>query len=163
MFSPSKKVPVDRRKQSSANLSYIGAEAEIMGGISTKAQFHIDGRIEGDIRCHFLTQGHSGAIVGNIIADEARIAGLVDGMVSAVTLVLEPTARVTGDVSCETLSIATGAQVEGRFVCRPGTAAARDEQGRDSPPLELLERDILASAPAPGLFSMGDKVTTAAE
>ena len=147
MFSTSKNLSADRR-QGGNSLSYIGAEAVITGSIVTPAQFQIDGRVEGDVHCHLLVQGHKGAIFGNIAADEARLAGLVDGTVSAVTVVLEASARITGDISCETLSIATGAQVEGRFVCKAGAAAPSDERPRVAS-VERSLPDELAVMPSP--------------
>jgi cytoskeletal protein CcmA (bactofilin family) len=148
MFSTSRKLPADRQRSS---LSYIGAEAVITGGLVSPATFQIDGRVEGDVHCHALVQGHSGAILGNIAADEVRLAGLVDGTVSALTVMLDASARITGDVSCETLSIETGAQVEGRFVCKAGAVPVPEDRLRDSPidPPRLDDRVAMTS----GLFA----------
>lgn len=150
MFSTSKTLSADRR-QGGNSLSYIGAEAVITGSIVTPAQFQIDGRVEGDVHCHLLVQGHKGAIFGNIAADEVRLAGLVDGTVSALTVVLEASARITGDISCETLSIANGAQVEGRFVCKTGAAAAPEERPRGTS-ADPSRSDDMTVMPSPGLF-----------
>jgi cytoskeletal protein CcmA (bactofilin family) len=74
------------------------------------------------VSCGALTQGESGEVRGNINAGEARLAGLVDGAVEAATLTLEASARVTGDILYESLSVAAGAEVEGRFKRRRGAA-----------------------------------------
>jgi cytoskeletal protein CcmA (bactofilin family) len=108
--------------QGKGKFSFIGTEVTLTGDIDTPGQLHVDGTVTGDVRCGSLSQGESGAVHGNIVAGEARLAGLVDGTVEAGTLTLEPTARVTGDVLYETLSIATGAQIEGRFKRRRGAA-----------------------------------------
>jgi len=100
--------------------SFIGAEVTVTGDIETAGRLHIDGKVTGDIRCALLTQGENGVVHGNITADDARLAGLVDGAVEAGMLQLEASARVTGDVLYETVGIATGAQVEGRFKRRRG-------------------------------------------
>src|SRR3546814_16149842 len=71
-----------------------------------------------------LSQGESGTIAGNIVTEEARLAGLVDGTVTAQRLILGPTARITGDVSYEILSIEPGARIDGRFASREGAATA---------------------------------------
>jgi cytoskeletal protein CcmA (bactofilin family) len=94
----------------------------VTGDIDSPGQLHIDGKVTGDVSCGTLCQGESGAIAGNIAAEDARLAGLVDGAVSAGTLLLEPTARITGDVLYGTLTVATGAQVDGRFKHRDGSA-----------------------------------------
>lgn len=103
-----------------AAFSFIGPEVTVTGDIAAAGQLHIDGSVTGDVRCGSLSQGESGAIHGNLHAEEARIAGLVDGAVEAGTLLLEATARVTGDVVYGSLSIAAGAQIDGRFRRRRG-------------------------------------------
>jgi cytoskeletal protein CcmA (bactofilin family) len=114
-----------------AEFSFIGPEVVVTGDIATAGRLHIDGRVVGDVRCGLLSQGESGAVVGNIVAGEARLAGLVDGAVEAGALSLEPTARVTGDLLYESVSIARGAEIEGRFKRRrapaDGSAAAKGE------------------------------------
>lgn len=132
MFSRATKMPRGgndgRAKGAPSGLSFIGPEVTVSGDVSTAAQLHVDGRVDGDVRCGVLCQGKSGTITGNIAAGQARLAGLVDGTVNAETVVLEETARVTGDVTYETISIAAGAQVEGRLSRRPG-APLKAESG----------------------------------
>jgi len=99
-------------------LSFIGPEVLISGDLATDAQLHVDGRIDGNVRCHQLVQGEAGIVAGNIHADEARIAGTVEGQVNVRTLFVEATARILGDVTYETLSMDAGAQLEGRLARR---------------------------------------------
>ena len=103
-----------------ARFSFIGPEMSITGDISTGGDLHVDGKIDGDVRCSGLTLGESGEIRGNIVAGSARLAGLVDGAVEAGTLSLDQSARVTGDILYEMLSVSSGADVEGRFKRRKG-------------------------------------------
>lgn len=98
--------------------SFIAEDVVVHGDIATAANIQLNGRIEGDVRCALLHQGEKGVIAGNMEAEEAHIAGLVDGTVTTGVLVLQSTARVTGDVVYETLSIAAGARIEGRLTCR---------------------------------------------
>ena len=105
-------------KSGPTGLSFIGPEVVIGGNVATSAQLHIDGRIEGHVRCGQLCQGGSGIVSGDIVADEARLAGLVEGTVNARTLIIEASARVTGDVTYETISIAAGARIDGRLARR---------------------------------------------
>ncbi len=107
-------------------LSFFGPELIISGDVATSAQVHLDGRIDGNVRCAQLCQGTTGIIAGDIVADEARIAGLVQGTVNARTLIIEPSARVTGDVAYETISIAAGARIDGRLARREALAAGED-------------------------------------
>lgn len=99
---------------SSANLSFIGADVTITGNIGGKGSLHIDGRVDGDVGCATVTLGQNGAIHGNLTAEDARIAGSIEGTVAAKSLVIDATARITGDLSYDAVSIETGAIVEGR-------------------------------------------------
>ena len=99
-------------------LSFIGPEVLVSGDLATDAQLHVDGRIDGNVRCSQLVQGEAGIIAGNIQAEEARIAGTVEGQVNVRTLFVEATARILGDVTYETLSMDAGAQLEGRLARR---------------------------------------------
>lgn len=118
MFSRDKSRPGGTARPGPPGLSFIGPEVVVSGDIATGAQLQVDGRIEGDVRCGQLCQGATGAIAGNIVADEARLAGLVEGTVAARILIAEASARIMGDVSYETISIAAGAEIEGRLARR---------------------------------------------
>ena len=126
MFSRSKGAPAKTGKGGPPGLSFIGPEVTVSGNIATTAQLHVDGCVKGDVQCEALCQGESGIIAGNIVAGQIRLAGLVDGTVMAKTVTLESTARVTGDVSYEILSIAAGARIDGRLA-RKESAAPADE------------------------------------
>ncbi|MBX3561219.1 MAG: polymer-forming cytoskeletal protein [Sphingomonas sp.] len=124
MFSRKDSKPGTRSgRSSSSGLSFIGPEVVISGDLTTSAQLHVDGRIDGHVRCGQLCQGESGIIAGDLTADEARIAGLIEGTVNAATLVVEATGRIAGDVTYETISIAAGARIDGRLARRAALAA----------------------------------------
>ena len=144
--------------------SFIGPEVTVTGDVETTGRLHIDGKITGDIRCAGLTQGETGVVHGNITADDARLAGLVDGAVEAGTLHLEASARITGDVLYEAVGIAAGAQVEGRFKRRRGAndgavhARAEAEAAR---PARAPRAKAAAPAPAPAAAAPLFEVPTA--
>src|SRR3546814_12271270 len=100
MFSKEKKARARAAgKPSGKNgggLSFIGSEVVVNGDIVTEARLHVDGRIEGNVRCGMLSQGESGTIAGNIVTEEARLAGLVDRTVTPPRLLLGHTARHPG-------------------------------------------------------------------
>ena len=75
---------------------------------------HSDGRVDGDVNCVSLIIGNAGQVNGNIAADDAKIAGSVTGTVSAKVLTIEASARIIGDLSYDSVSVETGAQVDGR-------------------------------------------------
>jgi cytoskeletal protein CcmA (bactofilin family) len=126
------------RRAGEAGLSFVGPDMTVTGNVETSGRLHIDGTIVGDVRCGVLVQGEKGCVTGNIFAGEARLAGLVDGGVEAGALALEASARVTGDVLYESVAIARGAEVEGRFRRRKaegeGSGAAREQAAAAPPP-----------------------------
>jgi cytoskeletal protein CcmA (bactofilin family) len=143
MFSrnqPAAKAAPKPVKGGAPGLSFIGAEVVISGDVTTTAQLHVDGRVDGSVRCAQLCQGAGGVIAGDIVADEGRIGGLVEGTVNAGTLVIEASARVAGDVTYETISIAAGARIDGRLARRQAIASA----------------EVLIATPAPPGQARGD-------
>jgi cytoskeletal protein CcmA (bactofilin family) len=150
LFSRGKSGPVGPKGET---FSFIGPEVVVTGDIDTDGQIHVDGKVVGDVRCGSLSQGESGSIAGNITAGEAKLAGLIDGAVTAGTLLLEPSARVTGDVLYETLTVSTGAQVDGRFKRRQiGEDGSSKAKMAAVPAAREAKSDVVAS-PTPGLFS----------
>jgi len=93
----------------------LGGDVSITGDIKAAADLHIDGQVEGDIACAALIQGSDSHIKGQVVARTARLAGQVDGSINAGELVIEASARITGDVTYESISVAPGSQVDGRF------------------------------------------------
>ena len=126
MFSRSSSNDASARpKRSQTGLSFIGPEVTVSGSLTTSAQIQIDGKVEGDVRCDVLSQGESGVVAGDIHADEARVAGRVEGKVSARNVVIEATGRICGDVTYEVISICAGAQIDGRLARRAALEPAQ--------------------------------------
>jgi len=100
---------------SGSTFSVIGADVVIKGDISATADLHIDGTIEGDIKCASIVQGESSHISGAVVAETARLAGKVNGSINARDLVILKSARIEGDVHYDALTIEQGAEVDGRF------------------------------------------------
>jgi cytoskeletal protein CcmA (bactofilin family) len=104
-----------RSNADGGTLSFIGSEVNITGNVDATGDMHVDGGVDGDLTCGTLTLGQSGRVKGNITAQRATIAGSVDGTISAAELIIEKSARLTGDLSYESVSIETGAKVDGRL------------------------------------------------
>lgn len=110
---------------SSSTFSVFGADISITGDVRAEAELHVDGRIEGDIKCASIVQGEGSHIEGAVEAETARLAGSVSGSITARELVVLRTARISGDVHYDALTIEQGAAVEGRFAHRvAGRSAA---------------------------------------
>lgn len=151
MFSKSKPTPASESAPVSqpsrmatgarhTTFSILGADVIVTGNISASVDLHVDGRIEGDLACASLVQGEDSLIKGAVVAETAKLAGTVDGSIVARDLVIQSSARITGDVTYENLTIEQGSQVEGRFSHRRAGAAAPTTRAvtDQSPSAELL-------------------------
>ena len=109
-------VPTKRSNNtSSSTFSVIGSDVIITGNVTAEVDLHIDGRVEGDVKCESLVQGESSEIHGAVTAQSARLSGLVKGSLDVRDLTIERSARITGDVSYENLSIEQGSHIDGQF------------------------------------------------
>ena len=112
MFNKNEQKAVAR--SGSGTMSFLGSEVTITGNIGGQGNLHIDGRVDGDVNCASLIIGSAGQVNGNITAEDAKIAGTVTGTIAAKILTIEASARIAGDLSYDSVSVETGAQVEGR-------------------------------------------------
>lgn len=97
------------------SFSVLGPDVAIEGHITAAIDLHLEGRVEGDVVCKSLVQGAGSLIRGAVRAETARLAGTVDGSIEAGELVIQASARITGDVTYDKLTIEPGGQVNGRF------------------------------------------------
>jgi cytoskeletal protein CcmA (bactofilin family) len=98
-----------------AMFSVIGPDVVITGNVTATADLHIDGRVEGDVRCGTLAQGAESQVFGSVTAEAARIAGAIEGAVRVKQLTVERSARITGDVEYENITIENGGNIDGRL------------------------------------------------
>ena len=123
--SPETDAPMGTKMATGARnttFSIIGSDVVITGNISASVDLHVDGQIEGDLKCASLVQGEGSAIRGSVVAETARIAGVIEGSIEARDLVIERTALVTGDVTYENITIEQGGEVDGRLTRRGKSA-----------------------------------------
>jgi cytoskeletal protein CcmA (bactofilin family) len=93
--------------------SIISAEMTIHGDLKSPGDLQIEGTIVGEIEVGKLVIAEGGRVEGNIIAQNVRICGALNGSVRAGMVTLTATARVIGDIHHELLAIETGGQLEG--------------------------------------------------
>ena len=75
----------DRRP---ASPSIISSDLTLTGDIVSEGEVHIDGRVDGDIRCRVLLVGVNAQIVGSIQADVAKVHGSIEGQLFARSVFL---------------------------------------------------------------------------
>ncbi|MDZ3838856.1 MAG: polymer-forming cytoskeletal protein [Rhodospirillales bacterium] len=119
----------------SAIPSLLGSDLRITGDISSSGEVQVDGRVEGDIIADCLVVSETGVVDGAIAANSVRVLGTVNGPITAGSVKLGRSARVTGDIVHQTLSVEEGAFVSGH--CRRSDADGLVEE-------EAAEEDGLA-------------------
>ena len=102
--------------------SLMGANLKVTGNLTTDGELHIDGTVEGDISCKQLTVGESAVLAGKITADEIEVRGRVEGEIHARSVHMTGTAEIVGDIRHDSLSIDSGAFLDGH--CRRNDSAA---------------------------------------
>jgi cytoskeletal protein CcmA (bactofilin family) len=110
----------------------IGAQTRINGDVEFAGGFHLDGYINGNVRCSqagedTLSVSEGGCIEGSVSVPNIVLNGLVKGDIEALDRVeLGPKARVLGSVHYMTIETAVGAQINGKLIHR-GKPAAKGE------------------------------------
>src|ERR671922_2341151 len=93
--------------------SIISADLRINGDLICSGDVQVDGWVEGDIQSRNVVIGEGATVHGNVQAESVRVCGTVTGQIKADTVVLEKTAKVTGDILHKNLAIEQGAYLEG--------------------------------------------------
>ena len=92
----------------------IGPGTELEGNIHTNESVRVDGKIKGEISAESVFVGESGAVLGDISANNVTISGRVKGNVSAASVLeLLPSGQVLGDIRTNKLIISDGGSFEG--------------------------------------------------
>ncbi len=107
----------DRKGAAGGVPSIINPDLKIVGHLKSNGAIQIDGTIEGDIDVPLLTVGEQGKVDGSTVAETVRIFGTVNGRVRAKTVRLGASAKVTADITHESLAIEAGAYFEGKVHC----------------------------------------------
>lgn len=116
MFGNNTKTTVTHNVElSSANTS-IAKGASLRGDLETVGTIRIEGQIYGNVISKEKTSlGESGLVEGNILSQNAEIAGEVKGTVKVVDiLTLKKSAIIHGDIYCGKFVVEPGAQFIGK-------------------------------------------------
>jgi cytoskeletal protein CcmA (bactofilin family) len=117
--------------QSECFRTVIDATTRIDGRLSLRESARIDGHVNGEVNLEgdinaTVAIGASGEVHGDITAHRVLVAGQVVGNIHAEERVeLMGTARVNGDITYGSISIAHGAKVLGLLIERPAASAVK--------------------------------------
>jgi len=97
--------------------SLLGMDLTILGEnvvIISQSTVQIDGHLKGSVHGKQVLINKGGSVTGEIWAERIDVRGEVHGSMIAVTLAIHESATVEGDVMHQKLSIAEGAEFDGR-------------------------------------------------
>ena len=94
----------------------ISSDMRITGNITSEGEVQVDGIVDGDVRGAKVSIGLSGHIAGAVSGERILVRGRVNGQIRAQLVTLTRTSQVKGDIFHETLSMQSGAKLEGH--CR---------------------------------------------
>ena len=112
----------DNKFFSSPSVDVIESSTQIVGDIISKADFRIDGNVEGNITTTGkVVVGKSGKIAGKLSCSNADISGSISGQILiSETLSLMSESYIQGDITTAKLSVEEGAQVDATIVMKTG-------------------------------------------
>ena len=114
-----------RSGSAEAGKSIISNDLKIIGQglkIISRGTLQVDGEVEGDVAGAEVIIGEQGKVTGTVAAERVIVRGRTSGIIRAMTVALQASARVEGDIHHMSLTIEQGAEFDGR--CRrPGNPA----------------------------------------
>src|SRR5690349_13210385 len=123
--APSSSPQLHRLESSEAGKSIISNDLKIIGQslkIISRGTLQVDGEVEGDVGGAEIIIGEEGKVTGTVAAERVIVRGRVSGVIRAMTVALQPSARVEGDIHHMSLVIEQGAEFDGR--CRRSANAS---------------------------------------
>ena len=127
--------PADGNKNNNAAASIVSASMLVRGVLTSSGDFHVAGTVEGDVRCGRLVITETGAVSGDVVAQEVRIHGRFNGQIRAICVVLCAGSQVEGNISQSVLRVEQGARFDGRC---DRTAEAVDAPTHQEPTMAAL-------------------------
>jgi len=98
-------------------VSIIGPGMKVVGDCTSDGTIRIEGQVEGSVKAaKSVVIGKDGTVLGDVMTQDAIVAGRVNGSVSAESRVeLQSTCRVQGDIRSRRVKLDEGGQVDGQL------------------------------------------------
>jgi cytoskeletal protein CcmA (bactofilin family) len=112
-------VPQRRPTAEPGPKSVIGNDLKIIGQglkIISQGTLQVDGEVEGDVGGAEVIIGEKGRVTGTVAAERVIVRGQISGVIRGVTVTLQASSKVEGDIHHMSLAIEQGAEFDGR--CR---------------------------------------------
>lgn len=93
----------------------ISTGTNILGNIVSDVVVDIDGSVEGNVKSEQVTVRANGKIAGDIIANAVHIYGEVRGLIKSHAVHIYSSARITGVIIHQSLTVEDGAFLDAKF------------------------------------------------
>ena len=130
------------------SISTIGEDLTIAGNVTSKGKLHLDGQIQGDVRCVALVLGENAQLNGGVVAEDVMVRGRLIGSVRALRVTLQSTSHVEGNLVHKSLAIEHGTHFEGEsrpaedpLASNPEVAAAEPQPNHNGRPDAVKQRE----------------------
>jgi cytoskeletal protein CcmA (bactofilin family) len=108
--------PFEPAADPTSGTSVIGTDLTILGDritIISKNKLQVDGDVRGNVHGKHVIITEEGSVVGMVSAETIEVRGGVRGSVRVISVKLQSTAQVEGDITHQKLAIAEGAEFDG--------------------------------------------------
>ena len=99
--------------------SLLGRALIVKGVLDMEGELRVYGSVVGRINADRLVVAEGGSVEGDVVANEVRVSGKLNGRIFALDVALDASANVTGRVFHHTVTVARGARIDGRMPWRP--------------------------------------------
>ncbi len=124
--------------------SVLPVGTTLKGDLSSSGDITIEGTVDGNIKCRFLTLSGQPTISGSAEAEVVHLCGSFTGELRANKVILQKNARMRGDIYQEVLEVQLGADFEGKVAPLRSSSAksAAPSQERVPTGQELLDLPV---------------------
>ena len=131
--------PTGRAEAGEKRVLQLGKGISIQGSVTEAERIVIEGTMESQLlQCQELAISHSGVFKGEVQVEDADIAGVFDGTLTATgSLIIRATGRVLGVARSRRLSVEDGGQLTGRMEML--TEAPASAPMAVTPPVRVVE------------------------
>jgi cytoskeletal protein CcmA (bactofilin family) len=131
--------PTGRAEAGEKRVLQLGKGISIQGSVTEAERIVIEGTMESQLlQCQELAISHSGVFKGEVQVEDADIAGVFDGTLTASgSLTIRATGRVLGVARSRRLSVEDGGQLTGRMEMI--TEAAASPAMPVAPPVRVVD------------------------
>ena len=117
--------------------SLVGIDLAVTGNLTSNGEIHIEGEVQGDVRCASLIIGDNARVTGGVVAEDIIVRGNLMGTIRGMRVTLQSSSHVEGDIFHKSLAIEQGAFFEGksRRAEDPTAVTAADSKSAAKPSL----------------------------